>query len=249
VAIFEPARQNYFGVMLWDVQGSVVANARSSRSTQVASDIASGIVGGEVALTGNLLYGGFSKVTGLTVGLDFETYSEGGNNDSPRYFHKSGKYEAALTLSRGASPRTDLWDWHQQVLHGEAPAVRKSGLVILLDRGKPLAEAPAAPAATGPTNPRQVSGEGAVDELKRWARMPLAAWYISRALPEKVELGGLDAATEAVLYETVTLKHEGVTRVSLSMIPGLGDFGTILGGAFGTGTGALLSSLATVAGR
>ena len=122
-----------------------------------AAQIASSVVGGLVANLGNLVFGGFSEVTGLDVQLDIEAYQEGGNNYSPLHFRKPAKY-SSLVLKRGATPRTDLWDWHQQVLAGNAPVIRKSGLIIMFDRGR------------GP-----ISGNADVDG---WMRAPLGAWYV-----------------------------------------------------------------------
>lgn len=206
MGLLPPAHNNQFAVLLWDVQGPAFWGAGvTSKAAQVAADV----VGGLVANLGNLIFGGFTEVTGLDVQLDIETYQEGGNNYAPLVFRKPAKY-SNIVLKRGASLRTDLWDWHQQVLAGSLPVIRKSGLIIMFDRSRGA-----------------ISGNSDVDG---WLRVPLAAWYVERALPEKVEGPSFKATEEAVAFESVTLRHQGVTRVAISMIPGAADAAAAVGG-------------------
>lgn len=216
--VVEPARNNNFAVLLWDVQGPAFWGAGTGdRGAQVAADI----VGGLVANLSNLIFGGFTEVDGIDVGFEVESYSEGGNNYSPLHFHKHGKYET-VTLKRGATTRTDLWDWHQQVLAGRGPAIRKSGVILMFDRG------------------RAITGNADVDG---WLRVPLGAWYIDRALPEKVDAPHFRAANEEAAYESVVLRHQGITRVSLAMIPGAADAAAAVGGAIGLGMSGVQSGI------
>ena len=222
--VVEPARGNNFGVLLWDVQGPAFWGVGTAdRGAQIAADV----VGGLVANLANMIFGGFQEVTGLDVQLDIETYKEVGNNYAPLNFTKPGKY-SVITLRRGATTRTDLWDWHNQVLSGRDPVIRKSGLIIMFDRGSNAVA-------------RAVGGN---TDVGGWLRVPLGAWYIERALPEKVEGPSFKATEEAVAFETVTLRHQGVTRVSLGMIPGASSIASAVGGLAGLGASAGLAGIA-----
>jgi phage tail-like protein len=199
-SLFQPALTYNFAVLLWDVQGPAAWGL-------AAGDRNAEIVGGLVANLSQLLYGGFAEVSGLNAELEVETYQEGGNNFAPHRFAKVGKYPN-LVLKRGVTSRTDLWDWHLQVLEGSAPVTRKSGIIILFDRGGP-----------GAGNPL----------LAGLPRIPIAAWYISKAIPERVQGPQLDAKSNNVAIESVELSHQGLNRVSLSMIPGAADLGAAVG--------------------
>jgi phage tail-like protein len=78
-----------------------------------------------------LVIGGFSEVTGLQVEIDVQEFREGGVND---YIHKlpgPARYPSSITLKRGLTDATALWDWQQQVVRGQVN--RKNGSIILLD--------------------------------------------------------------------------------------------------------------------
>jgi phage tail-like protein len=197
---FQPALTFNFAVLLWDVQGP------ASWGIEVDNRNAD-IAGGLVANLSQMLLGGFAEASGLNAELEVETYQEGGNNVAPLRFAKVGKYPN-LVLKRGVTTRTDLWDWHLQVLEGAAPMTRKSGLVILFDRGGP--------------------GAGNL-ALAGLPRTPIAAWYVSKAIPERVQGPQLDAKSNNVAIETLELSHQGLNRVSLSMIPGAADLGSAVG--------------------
>ncbi len=185
-----------FWVLLWEVQGPGLFGIQP---TNTAGRFAIGLASGLLSAAG-ALFGAFSDASGLNVGLEIETYQEGGNNTSPLKFPKWGKYDN-VSLKRGVTPRTSLWDWHEQIISGAKPVTRKSGLVILFDRGSGIDSA----ASAG------------------LLRVPLAAWYIDNAFPEKITGPVLDAKSNTIAIESVDLAHEGVSRVSLSMIPGAAD--------------------------
>ena len=56
---------------------------------------------------------------------------EGGVNDFVHKIAKETRYPN-LTLKRGITDKTDLWDWHQQIVSGEVE--RKTISVILQDQ-------------------------------------------------------------------------------------------------------------------
>ena len=74
--------------------------------------------------------GGFSEVTGLEVRTEFDEYREGGVNDYVHKIAKETRYPN-LTLKRGITDATELWEWHQQVVAGDIQ--RKTVSVVLLD--------------------------------------------------------------------------------------------------------------------
>jgi phage tail-like protein len=73
---------------------------------------------------------GFSEVTGLEVRTEVDEHREGGLNDYVHKLAKETRY-SNLTLKRGITDVTDLWDWHQQVVDGDVQ--RKTMSVVLLD--------------------------------------------------------------------------------------------------------------------
>ena len=74
--------------------------------------------------------GGFSEVTGLEVRTEVDEQREGGVNNFVHKIAKETRYPN-LTLKRGITDRTDLWDWHQRVVLGQIE--RKTLAVVLLD--------------------------------------------------------------------------------------------------------------------
>lgn len=74
--------------------------------------------------------GGFSEITGLEVRTEVDEHREGGLNDYVHKIPKETRYPN-LTLKRGITDKTDLWDWHQQCVLGDVE--RKSVSVVVLD--------------------------------------------------------------------------------------------------------------------
>ena len=78
---------------------------------------------------------GFTECTGLEMSLETEDYHEGGNNGTVLKFPKWMKY-SEITLKKGATNRTDLFDWCYGFSQGNAK--RKDGVITLQDsRHKP----------------------------------------------------------------------------------------------------------------
>lgn len=74
--------------------------------------------------------GGFSEVTGLEVRTEVDEYREGGVNEYVHKLAKETRYQN-LTLKRGITDATEMWDWHQQIVNGDIQ--RKTVSVVLLD--------------------------------------------------------------------------------------------------------------------
>lgn len=70
----------------------------------------------------------FTKVSGLEVNMEFESYREGGVNDGPKDFAtmKTGGY---LVLEQGVGKVSSLLNWFSDVQSGKF--VRKSGTIDL----------------------------------------------------------------------------------------------------------------------
>jgi phage tail-like protein len=78
----------------------------------------------------NIRVGGFSEITGLEVRTEVDEYREGGLNDYVHKIAKETRYPN-LTLKRGITDKTNLWDWHQRVVLGDVE--RKQVSVVVLD--------------------------------------------------------------------------------------------------------------------
>jgi phage tail-like protein len=82
-----------------------------------------------VEIDGNQV-AGFSDVAGLEAHTETDEYREGGTND---YVHKIAKETkfSPLTLKRGLTDATGLWDWYKDVVAGDIR--RKTVSLVLLD--------------------------------------------------------------------------------------------------------------------
>ena len=192
MSVVQPAPAFNFMVTFMDVEGpeQSALGAAASAALSVGASI---------------LFGGFSEVTGLNAETEVESYQEGGRNRAPHRFVKSARFPN-IVLKRGVTPNPDLWDWHHQVVSFGARQIRKSGLIILLDRGGP--------------NVTQGKLGFSIPGLDR---MPLAAWSFSRAIPERLTGPSLNAKTNELAIESLELSHEGLTRVSPATLPGASE--------------------------
>ncbi|MCP4304296.1 MAG: phage tail protein [bacterium] len=72
--------------------------------------------------------GGFSECTGLEMSLEVEDYMEGGNNGTVLKFPGRVKW-ANITLKKGLTNNTVLWDWFYDFVEGRGK--RKDGVITL----------------------------------------------------------------------------------------------------------------------
>jgi phage tail-like protein len=89
----------------------------------------------EVELVDGPTVGGFAKVSGLTMQMETQEYSEGGVND---YVHKlPGQYKHEnLVLENGMVDQRVLFDWIEEIRNGETPTEEaRSNVEILLRSG------------------------------------------------------------------------------------------------------------------
>lgn len=214
--LIQPTTVFNFMVNMWDVQGPTVLGIDTAHPAAAAA-------GAVANLASQALLGAFSEVSGLDAETDVETYDEGGRNYSPHRFYTRAKFQN-LTLKRGITPNPDLWDWHHQVAYAQqSTRIRKSGIIILFDRGGVPVGVPL-PANLG--------------------RIPVAAWYFERGLPVRMQGPSLDAKRNEIAIETLEIAHEGIRRVSPAMIPGMGDLSAAFGGLVGAAVGGAVAGVA-----
>jgi phage tail-like protein len=77
--------------------------------------------------------GGFAECSGLDLTLQPEEYKEGGNNGGVLKFASRATW-ANLTLKRGVTENTELWDWHFGFVEGNGK--RRDGVIVLLDAAR-----------------------------------------------------------------------------------------------------------------
>lgn len=79
-----------------------------------------------------IIQAAFHEVSGLDSAIDVIEHREGGEL-TPRKYPGQVKY-TAITLRRGMTADTQLYDWHRQWATGDVTAQRKNGSIVLLDR-------------------------------------------------------------------------------------------------------------------
>ena len=199
--LVQPVPNFNFTITMWDVP--VVEEAKDDKLGSTLTSIASAAVD----LLGTTIFGAFSEAQGIDSDLEIETYQEGGLNTQPRRFYKQTKYQN-LVLKKGVTSNAALWDWHNQIVANKRK-VRKSGMLVLYERGG-----------------LNLVGAG----LPGLDRTPAAIWMFNNGLPERVHGPSLNAKGNEIAIETLEISHEGLSRLSLSMIPGLSDINSALGG-------------------
>ena len=75
----------------------------------------------------------FQEASGFDSTIDVTEYREGGANTTPYKLPAQTKY-SNITLKRGITGDTELFDWHQQFVTGDPAAARKNGSIVVLDR-------------------------------------------------------------------------------------------------------------------
>ena len=77
-----------------------------------------------------LTQGGFQEATGLENSTPAIDYREGTDPNHSRKLTGLNLF-TAITLKRGITTSTELWDWRQTVLDGKAD--RRNGSIVLID--------------------------------------------------------------------------------------------------------------------
>jgi phage tail-like protein len=82
--------------------------------------------------------GGFAECSGLELSIQPEEYKEGGNNGGVLKFPSRVTW-TNLTLKRGITDSTNLWDWHFDFIEGHGR--RRDGVILLLNEARLPAQA------------------------------------------------------------------------------------------------------------
>lgn len=111
----------------------------------------------------------------------------------------------------------DLWDWHYQAMVGSRPPIRKSAVILLSDPGTRI--------EAGPPTPL---------DIPFFDSTPIAMWFVSHALPRKVQGPELNASDGNIAIESLEVVHQGLFRIGAAQLPSiggvpLGDAATALG--------------------
>jgi phage tail-like protein len=78
----------------------------------------------------DVLLGGFSECSGIEMQLAVDDYKEGGNNGAVLKFPGRVSW-GNITLKRGVTQNTSLWDWHYGFVVGKG--ARRDGLIVLMN--------------------------------------------------------------------------------------------------------------------
>ena len=76
---------------------------------------------------------GFTEVGGINMETDVVEYREGSDSATVRKLPGLRKY-GNITLKRGYTSNTELWDWRKTVIDGATE--RKSGAIVLLNEAR-----------------------------------------------------------------------------------------------------------------
>jgi len=203
--VFKPVPNFKFQVFLFNAKPP-----GSPLLPQSLGEAATTVLSAGIGIGLSVLFGSFSEVNGLTAQVETEDYREGGRNVGPHKFMKWGKYPNVV-LKRGVTFNTDIWDWYYQVLNGSKAPLRKHGIIILNDRNGGFV-----PGGTGLSIPL-------LDTT------PVAVWFMSNGLPEKLDGPPLKGSGNEIAIEGLEIAHEGLVRVGPALIPGVGEALTTVG--------------------
>lgn len=139
----------------------------------------------EVEISGHMVFAkaGFQKVAGLKMNTDVVEYREGGDNLTVSKSPGLTKFDP-ITLERGMSEDTDMWDWASKIFHIDESAhtqIKYRANVKIKLKGR----------------------NGAV----------VKAWEIPNAWISRYETGEFDAMGNNVMLETIELQHEGFKKI------------------------------------
>lgn len=130
---------------------------------------------------GSDVVAGFADCSGLQLETEFEEVQEGGENQVRYKLPKSSKW-GNLTLKRGLTDSTVLWDWYRARMQGDftSDTGKRRGLAVIL------------------------WDESTSDQVWRWD--------FADAYPVKWTGPELRAEASAVAVEVLEFAHHGLTR-------------------------------------
>jgi phage tail-like protein len=94
------------------------------------SSVLAAVGTGVLSAVSDTLLGGFSECSGLEANLVVEDYKEGGNNGTVLKFPGRVSW-GNITLKKGVTQSTALWDWHYGFVIGKGK--RRDGLIVLMN--------------------------------------------------------------------------------------------------------------------
>ena len=114
----------------------------------------------------------FQEVSGLSVDMEFETLTEGGENRFSHHLPTKTAFRD-LQLKRGKFPGSGILHWARQTV--EEFDFKPTNLMI---------------------------------SLLNEQHLPLYNWYVINAIPKQLEISGINAMTNEIVVESLTLKYQ-----------------------------------------
>ncbi len=140
---------------------------------------------------GSLQVAMFTDCSGIGAKRGFETIREGGVNDHAHILAGPMEY-ATVTLRRGLSLSSVLWDWFEAGKFDYA--VQRLDVTIYQYTPELIA----------------ASGDASGSDQKAGA---VKTWSLASAFPVSWKLGDLNSASSGLVIETLELAHEGITLI------------------------------------
>lgn len=139
----------------------------------------------EVEISGHMVFAraGFQKVSGLKMNTEVIEYREGGDNLTVSKSPGLTKFEP-ITLQRGMSEDTDMWDWASKIFHIDETAHEQTKYRANV----------------------KIKLKGRDGRVVR-------AWEVPNAWISKYETGEFDAMGNNIMIETIELQHEGWRKI------------------------------------
>lgn len=138
----------------------------------------------EVEISGHMVFAraGFQSVSGLQMSTEVIEYREGGDNLTVSKSPGLTTFEP-ITLSRGMSEDTDMWDWASKIFsldnNSHSPKYRANMIIKLKDRDNKV----------------------------------VRAWEVPNCWISRYETGEFNAMNNEVMLETIEVQHEGFRKI------------------------------------
>lgn len=138
----------------------------------------------EVEISGHMVFAraGFQSVSGLQMSTEVIEYREGGDNLTVSKSPGLTTFEP-ITLSRGMSEDTDMWDWASKIFsldrNSQNPKYRANMIIKLKDRDNKVVK----------------------------------AWEVPNCWISRYETGEFNAMNNEVMLETIEVQHEGFRKI------------------------------------
>lgn len=150
---------------------------------------------------GSQFYLGFSRVVGIKDNVEMREVLEGGSRHVQRFPRRS--LTPAVQIEKGLTYSRFMWQWYQDVVHWT--------------KGKPN--------YTKNVSVYMLSNIAVHNQL-----VPFEVWHweISNAWPSEWKGPQLDANTEKIAFEQITLQHNGIKQAEGIFSGKVGELSSIL---------------------